>query len=178
MDSKSLGTPSLDPQNVWSHFTLAVVLHNAHRYREARVVSEDARALDPASHITEGNFADSLLASGQFEKAQKECESPSTPMEEDDRHACMAVVYHYLGRQDDAKRELEKLIALDGDSVAAEIAGIYAQLGKKTAALQWLTKAEQQHDSGLQSLKIDWTLDPIRNEPQFKAIEKRMNFPP
>ena len=169
---------SLDPQNVWSHFTLAVVLHNAHRYREALAVSEDARALDPASHITEGNFADSLLASGQFEKAQKECESPSTPMEEDDRHACMAVVYHSLGRQDDAKRELEKLIALDGDSVAAEIAGIYAQLGNKAAALQWLTKAEQQYDSGLQSLKIDWTLDPIRNEPQFKAIEKRMNFPP
>jgi tetratricopeptide (TPR) repeat protein len=90
----------------------------------------------------------------------------------------MAVVYHSLGRQDDAKRELEKLIALDGDSVAAEIAGIYAQLGNKAAALQWLTKAEQQYDSGLQSLKIDWTHDPIRNEPQFKAIEKRMNFPP
>jgi hypothetical protein len=99
-------------------------------------------------------------------------------MEEDDRHGCLATAFHGLGRQADAERELAKLIAIDGDSVAAEVAGIYAQLGNKTAALEWLTKAEQQYDSGLQSLKVDWTLDPMRNEPQFKAIETRMNFPP
>ena len=169
---------SLDPQNIWSHFTLALVLHNARRYREAMAVSEDAKALDPGSHVTEGNFVDSMLALGEFERAQKECESRSAPMEEDDRHGCLATAFHGLGRQADAERELAKLIAIDGDSVAAEVAGIYAQLGNKTAALEWLTKAEQQNDSGLQSLKVDWTLDPIRNEPQFKAIETRMNFPP
>jgi hypothetical protein len=27
-------------------------------------------------------------------------------------------------------------------------------------------------------MKVDWALDPIRNEPQFKAIEARMKFPP
>ena len=153
-------------------------MHNARRYREAMAVSEDAKALDPGSHTTEGNFVDSMLALGEFERAQKECESPAAPMEEDDRHGCLTIAFHGLGRQPDAERELAKLIAIDGDSVAAEIAGLYAQLGNKTAALEWLAKAERQNDSGLQSLKIDWTLDPIRNEPQFKAIEARMNFPP
>jgi hypothetical protein len=33
-------------------------------------------------------------------------------------------------------------------------------------------------DPGLQMLKVNWYLDPIRGEPQFKAIEARMNFPP
>jgi hypothetical protein len=28
------------------------------------------------------------------------------------------------------------------------------------------------------SLKALWELDPIRDEPQFKAIEARMKFPP
>jgi hypothetical protein len=30
----------------------------------------------------------------------------------------------------------------------------------------------------LQFLKVDPLLDPIRNEPQFKALVARMNFPP
>jgi hypothetical protein len=30
----------------------------------------------------------------------------------------------------------------------------------------------------LQILRVAWSLDPIRNEPEFKAVEARMNFPP
>jgi hypothetical protein len=44
--------------------------------------------------------------------------------------------------------------------------------------LQWLTKAERLRDPAFQALRVDPQLDPIRNEPQFKAIETRMNLPP
>jgi hypothetical protein len=27
-------------------------------------------------------------------------------------------------------------------------------------------------------LRVDWRLDPIRNEPQFKSIERQLDFPP
>jgi hypothetical protein len=27
-------------------------------------------------------------------------------------------------------------------------------------------------------LKVDWMLDPVRNEPEFKALLVHMNFPP
>jgi hypothetical protein len=33
-------------------------------------------------------------------------------------------------------------------------------------------------DSFLAFLKVDWQLDLIRNEPQFKAIQAQLNFPP
>jgi hypothetical protein len=33
-------------------------------------------------------------------------------------------------------------------------------------------------DPLLQLLKVDWQLDPIRHEPQFKAIVAQLNFPP
>jgi hypothetical protein len=34
------------------------------------------------------------------------------------------------------------------------------------------------HSTALQLLKVDPVLDPIRNEPQFKAMLARMKFPP
>jgi hypothetical protein len=40
-----------------------------------------------------------------------------------------------------------------------------------------LLKAEQAHDLYLRQLKTDPLLDPIRNEPQFKALLARMKFP-
>jgi hypothetical protein len=44
--------------------------------------------------------------------------------------------------------------------------------------LQWLRKAVRVGDPLLLFLKVEWPRDPIRNEPEFKAIEARLNFPP
>jgi hypothetical protein len=99
-------------------------------------------------------------------------------MHEDDRHYCLALVYHALGRQTDAEHELDQLRKLDGDIAADNYVEIYAQWGNAPAALQWLNKAERLRAGGLQYLKVDLLLDPIRNEPQFKALLARMKFPP
>ena len=98
---------TLDPQNAWANFRLAMVLINARRYSEALVVLQDARLLVPGSHDIEAQITDTLLASGRFEQARKACESPSTPLNDDDRHSCLALAYHALGRRVDAERELE-----------------------------------------------------------------------
>jgi hypothetical protein len=73
---------------------------------------------------------------------------------------------------------MKQFQAIDGDSGAFGYARVYAQWGDAAAALQWLTKAERLRSPGLQLLKVNWALDPSRNEPQFKAIEARLNFPP
>jgi TolB-like protein/cytochrome c-type biogenesis protein CcmH/NrfG len=169
---------SLDPQNARTLAVLGVVLSYARRYPEALAAYREFKALHPDSHAIGGNVAQTLLASGQVEQARQVCESPSAAMDEDDRHQCLALAYHFLGRQSDAERELNRYQALNGDSAAYAYAGVYSQWGNTAAALQWLTKAERLRDPWLWLLKIDWQLDPLRNEAQFKAIVDRMNFPP
>jgi hypothetical protein len=88
------------------------------------------------------------------------------------------LAYHGLGRQQEAQNELEQYKALHKDGATLELAGVYAQWGNSAAALNELEQAAQQRDSGLQVIRVAWVLDPLRNEPQFKAIEARMNFPP
>jgi serine/threonine-protein kinase len=169
---------TLDPQNARIRAVLAQILIYARRYSEAQMVLHDARALAPDSHDLAARMTQGLVASGQFEKARKACESRSTPLDEGDRHYCLALAYHALSRQVDAERELGLFKATDGDAAAYFYAEIYAQWGDRSSALHWLSQAEQLHDATLVELRVDPFLDPIRNEPQFKAIEGRLNFPP
>jgi TolB-like protein/cytochrome c-type biogenesis protein CcmH/NrfG len=169
---------SLDPQDVNAHTTLGMALYLARRYDEALVALQHARALNPDSHYIQYAVTLSLLASGQTPQARAQCESSSIPMDEDFRHHCLALVYHRLGRQADAERELQQLKALDGDASAYGYASIYAQWGDKNQSLQWLATAQRLHSPSLQALRVDWQLDPIRGEPQFRQIESQMNMPP
>jgi TolB-like protein/Tfp pilus assembly protein PilF len=169
---------SLDPQNSWSHLMLSHVFYLSRRFAEARAPLEDAQALSPGSYELSDWLAMLLLGSGEIERARQLCESSATPMEEDARYKCLALVYHALGRQADAESQLKTFQVLDGDASAYSYAEVLAQWGDRPAALQWLNKAVRQRDPLLQLLKGDWMLDPIRNEPQFKAIQARMNFPP
>ena len=169
---------SLDPENAVPHGVLGFVCLYARHYSEALAAYRDFKALRPDSRSADWAIAQTLLASGQVEQARQACESPVTRIEEDDRHRCLALAYHSLGRQLNAERELDKFQAIDGDSAAYSYAVIYSQWGNVANALQWLGKAEKLRDPLLWLLRIDWQLDPLRNEPEFKAILARMNFPP
>jgi tetratricopeptide (TPR) repeat protein len=169
---------SLDPQSYNAHLRLSNVLYFARRYTEAQASLEDAKALNPGSSLIEESLARLLLASGKVEQARQLCESAATPFSEDYRHWYLAEAYHALGRQADAEHEVNESQALDGDTGAYSYATVFAQLGDTRAALQWLHKAVEARDSLLVLLKVDWQLDPIRNEPEFKAIEARLKFPP
>jgi len=55
---------------------------------------------------------------------------------------------------------------------------IYAQWGNTPKALGWLETALQLRDPQLINLKTDPLMDPLRQEPRFKAIERELKFPP
>jgi hypothetical protein len=68
---------------------------------------------------------------------------------------------------------------LDGPEASAfKDAEIYAQRGDKPRALHWWAKAEAAREPSLTSLRRDWLLNPVRSTPEFKALERRLNFPP
>jgi TolB-like protein/Flp pilus assembly protein TadD len=169
---------TLDPQNVNPHITLGQVLASARHYDEALTAFQAAKALRPSSIYISFNIAYALLGSGQFEQARQVCESPAIPPERPGRLKCLALAYHGLGRQKEADQALEQYKAIQKDEPSFGLAEVYALWGNKAAALAQLAKAWQQRDPAFQSLKVSWELDPIRNEPEFKAIEAKMNFPP
>jgi tetratricopeptide (TPR) repeat protein len=57
-------------------------------------------------------------------------------------------------------------------------ASAYAALGDKDQALHWLEQAYQQRCPTLAWLQVQRQWDPLRPEPRFQDLLRRMNFPP
>jgi hypothetical protein len=83
---------SVDPQNVRIRGVRAKILIYARCYSQPQRVLQDARTLAPNSHEIEARMSENFIASGRFEQARKACESRSTPLDDDDRHSCVARV--------------------------------------------------------------------------------------
>ncbi len=71
--------------------------------------------------------------------------------------------------------ELEKHVHDDGVG-RYEIALVYAGMGNKQEAFDWLDRAYQAHDVGLLYLKVDPCLDPLRADPRFRELEQRVGL--
>jgi TolB-like protein/DNA-binding winged helix-turn-helix (wHTH) protein/Flp pilus assembly protein TadD len=164
----------LDPVNRGSHLVLGAGLYFARRYREAIRVYADIIALDSAVQEPYGIRGLAYYGLDDLTNARSSCERKP---EHWAAQWCLAVVYHKIGQHTDAEAALAKYQGKAGDAGAYEYATIYAQWGDRAKALEWLSTAMRLRDPGLVLLKTDPLMDPLRNEPRFRAIERQLNFP-
>jgi TolB-like protein/cytochrome c-type biogenesis protein CcmH/NrfG len=84
------------------------------------------------------------------------------------------------GRVAEARAIIPKLqehISRDGIGTY-EVALVYAGLGQKDQAFAWLEKAYAARNKGLTYLKIDPCMDPLRSDPRFEDLLRRVGLPP
>jgi len=62
-------------------------------------------------------------------------------------------------------------------SSAYGIASMYAELGEKDQAFRWFETAYQEPDLSLLGLKTDYSLDPIRSDPRFAELVRKVGLP-
>ena len=65
-----------------------------------------------------------------------------------------------------------------GYSSAYWIAASYAELGDSERAFEWLNIAYQEHDEWLLSLRTERSFDPIRSDPRFAELMRKVGLPP
>lgn len=88
--------------------------------------------------------------------------------------------YAQLGRRDEALavvKTLEEDFAKGNNGAATNIAFVYVLLGDKEKTFEWLEKAFQARDTDLPRFRLGPTFDPIRDDPRYKDLLKRMNLP-
>jgi TolB-like protein/tetratricopeptide (TPR) repeat protein len=163
----------LDPLASQSHNALGKTLYTARRYEDAVAAFARVISLDPDLKSAYGDRGLAYYGLGDLQSARASCETKG----DWGSQWCLAVTYDKLGRHADAEAELSKVKASYGDAMAYQYATIYAQWGNRAQALEWLQTALRLRDPGLFTLKTDPLMDPLRQEPRFKAVMRELKFP-
>jgi len=154
------------------------VLYHARRYDEAISELESVLALDPDRAFARIFLAESYEEKGKCPEALEQFHKFGEAIHNFDT-AAAARADAACGNLAEARRIVAK-IEQDPDYRLYNsmwIASIYARLGQKDRAFQWLDRAYQNHDYFLSFLKVHPYMDPLRTDPRFDALLKRLNFP-
>ena len=78
---------------------------------------------------------------------------------------------------------MERLQANNEAFLPENLAAAYTALGEKDRAFYWLEQAYEHHDKvsqdwGLMIVKVDPLLAPLRSDPRFKDLLRRVGLPP
>ncbi|MFN2493647.1 MAG: protein kinase [Pyrinomonadaceae bacterium] len=136
--------------------------------------------LEPNHPVGRHNLAMIYNANGMYDDALTICE---TALEDDPTSQWMlgnaGVAYARSGRAAKAEEVLRRFREREKTEYVAayNMANVYVAMGRRDEAFAMLEKAYQSHDWWLQRLKVDPYMDPLRDDPRFVAMSKRLNFP-
>jgi serine/threonine-protein kinase len=166
---------ALDPLNARLYRRKSEVLIWLRRYREAIEAGRKGLALAPQRRGAHIYVGDALLLLGQHAEAKAEFEALGA--DDPFRLARLALHAARTGDRSGAERTMAQLRQQYGATYSYQYGEIYAQLGEADRAFAEFDNAVAAKDAGLLYLKGDPFLDPIRGDPRYSALLKKLNFP-
>jgi serine/threonine protein kinase/tetratricopeptide (TPR) repeat protein len=168
----------LDPFNAKDHAFYAMVLNIARRHDDAITAARTVLAMQPGLEI-----AGNTLQRALFYKGMR------------DDH--LAYQRDWFAGDPELAAALEEGLAEDGyegaqQRIAGQMAAQYEKSGKGRVpiiaqqylyageydeAMDWLEKAFEFHDPNLPYISIEPIYDPLRSDPRFQDLLRRMNLP-
>lgn len=163
----------LDPEEV-SGGTVAWILFQSHRYDEALRELRDMPAVR-GDEVTTGFV---LLAKGQANEAIEVLERANAISRSPVTDGILVRAYARGGRREDALRLLAEMKQRKaaGYFPAAAFVNAYLGLGDKEQAFVWLEEAFKEKSNILQFVKTHPFFDPIRSDPRFVDLERRIGL--
>jgi TolB-like protein len=163
----------LDPLASAPRNNLARILWYEGKLDEADTVARKAAELQPNS--ASSRRWQVLVA---IQRGDKETALHEAQLEPDEsyRRFELAVAQYARGDRTAADAALADLIAHD-QGLDYQVAQVYAVRGEREKAFEWLQIAFDKHDTGMLALLVDPLLNSLRDDPRYKALIAKMNFP-
>jgi serine/threonine protein kinase/Tfp pilus assembly protein PilF len=164
----------LDPLSAAARMNLGTYAYYAGQFDEAVAAFRKSLELSPAIPVVHHDLARVYLAQGRPQEALTEIQQEPEPVW---RLFGQALVYHDLGKKQEADAALREFIAKYSDDSAYQVATAYAYRGETENAFEWLDKAYARRDTGLSDVKVDPLLNSIRSDTRYAAFLNRMRLP-
>jgi serine/threonine-protein kinase len=169
----------LDPLSPYFHTNLIYVLTMAGRFDEAVAQGQRTIAMDPAHPGAYLMHGVALEAAGRYSEAiaqfTKAMELSPLPRAELSRIRSLALA----GRAQEARRDLQRLLGKTPGSADYSVgcAQVYAALGDKDRAFEWLRRAERERQGALIYLRVHPRFAALRDDPRFEELARRVGIP-
>jgi TolB-like protein len=164
----------LDPLSASTQFQLGRVLFYAGKLDEADAAGRKMAELQPSASSSHRWQVLVAVQRGDGEAALREAQLEPN---ENFRPFELALAQYIRGDRKASDAALTDLIANSRDSLAYQVAEIYAVRHETDKAFEWLQIAFDNHDGGMPSLLVDPLLYNLRDDPRYKALVAKMNFP-
>jgi TolB-like protein/Tfp pilus assembly protein PilF len=171
----------LDPVSPTIFHYLAVQLYLARRFDEAIEQSRNALELDPsfaASHAVLGHV---YAAKGMHREALTNYQTfAELTRGSPGATAFVGYAHARLGQRSQAVRVLDQLETASKQRYvpALSLAIVYVGMDEKEQAFLWLEKAYEERTNSFAYLKVQATWDPLRSDPRFAALVRRIGLLP
>ena len=169
-----------DPLSAFGRFFLALALVSSRRFDAAMAEANIGLELDPHFHSHYLTLGWALTGLGRYDEAV-EAQRQATLAAPGDPHSQghLGVVLGLAGHRSEAltilhdleRRRLQEYVS------GFLMAQVSLGLGEQDQAISWLQKSADERDALLPYLDAWFILDPLRADPRFHALLRRMNFP-
>jgi serine/threonine-protein kinase len=172
----------LDPLSIETNHMVGWNFYFSRRYDDAIKQLRYTLELDPTyffaemflgmAHEQKGQFRQAVAA---FERARKLTAEAGPP----EILADLVHSHAMAGDRAAAMKVLDELKSLMTRRYVSrhDLAIVYLALGDREQALDWLEKAYEDRNWYMPWINLEPRLDPLRSEPRFQALLRRMNFP-
>ncbi|MGI9263603.1 MAG: winged helix-turn-helix domain-containing protein [Gammaproteobacteria bacterium] len=165
---------NLDPVSLYANHFLGHILYFSRHYDEAISVLRRVLEMDPQYPKPHYFIAMSLFWQGHVEAAWEEIQQEALDWM---RWAASSVILQRLGRIDEAEAEFANISEDEQQECAAiQRADTYVQWGNIDMAYMNLELSFKHGDPGLAQLYVDPFLDPIRDDPRYIEMVRRLRF--
>ncbi len=163
----------LDPLG-FTQNNLARILWFKGKNDEADKVARRVAELQPTAASSRRWQVLIAVQRGDGEAALREAQSEP---DEGYRRFLIALAHYVRGDRNAADAALSDLIQYGRDSLAYQIAEVYAVRGDTDKAFEWLQVSYDNHDTGTLAILVDPLLHGLRDDPRYKALVAKMKFP-
>jgi adenylate cyclase len=167
---------AIDPASLWVNSVACELYRCFGLYDEAIAAGERAMQLDPEFLYREPTLGAAYRDTKRFDEAialYKKTERFTGKA-----GTGLAVTYAAMGRTQDAQQIVDDLLRAPGYKPSDAIAAAHVALGKRDEAFECLERASGEHSATLHNIGILPEFAPLRGDPRFTAILKRIGLEP
>ncbi len=170
----------LDPLSLIIDADNAAILYFSRQYD--RAIQQFRTVLEMEPHFGRAHMMDyAYVEKGMYSEALADLEQWRRV---EDQSAWTLMMQAYVlgraGNQVKAQRALEQLLQLNRRETMDPAPVLYAYIGagNKEQAFVWLEKAYAEHSTALTTLKVNPMYDPLRGDPRFLNLMRRVGLAP